>query len=73
MHKCFDFKPPDYKPPTGYQFYRLHLVYDIKPDLIYKAKLVCNGSQVDPRDLSTRVTVVKSIYVRLLDLILDEL
>ena len=71
MHKCFDFKTPDYKPPTGYQFCRLHLVYDIKPDLTYKARLVCDGSQVDPRGLSTRATVVKSISVRLLDLIAD--
>ena len=51
MHKCFDFKTPDYKPPTDYKFCRLHLVYDIKNDLTYKARLVCNGSQVDPRGL----------------------
>ena len=73
MHKCFDFKTPDYKPTTDYQFCRLHLVYDIKNDLTYKARLVCNGSHVDPRGLSTRATVVKSISVRLLDLIADEL
>ena len=73
MHKCFDFKTPDYKPPTDYQFCRLHLVYDIKNDLTYKARLVCNGSQVDPRGLSTRATVVKSISVRILDLIADAL
>ena len=37
MHKCFDFKTPDYKPPTDYQYSMLHLVYNIKNDLIYKA------------------------------------
>ena len=36
IHKCFDFKTLDYKPPTDYQFCRLHLVYDIKHDLTYK-------------------------------------
>ena len=33
MHNFFDFKTPDYKPPTDYQFCGLHLVYDIKNDL----------------------------------------
>ena len=46
-------------------------MYDIKPDLTYKARLVCDGSRVDPRGLSTRATVVKGISVRLLDLIAD--
>ena len=71
MHECFDFKTPDYKPSTGYQYCRLNLIYDIKPDLTYKARLVCDGSQVDPRGLSTRATVVKNISVRLLDVIAD--
>ena len=69
MHGCFDFKTPNYKPPTDYQYCRLHFVYDIKSDLRYKARLVCNGNQVDPRGMSTRATVVKTISVRLLDLI----
>ena len=54
MHyKCFDFKYPDYKPSVDYQYFRLHLVYDIKSDLMYKVRLVCDGSKVDPRGLST--------------------
>ena len=73
MHNCFDFKTPDYKLTPDYQYCRLHLVYDIKNDLTYKARLVCNGSQVDSRGLSTRATVMKSITVRLLDLIADVL
>ena len=32
-------------------------------------RLVCNGNQVDPRGMSTRETVVKTVSVRLLDLI----
>ena len=25
MHGCFDFKSPDFKPSSEYQYYRLHL------------------------------------------------
>ena len=71
FYQYFDFKSPNFKPSSDYQFCRLHLVYDIKPDLTYKARLVCDGSRVDPRGLSTRATVVKGISVRFLDLIAD--
>ena len=43
---------------------------DIKPDMTYKARLVCDSSRVDPRGLSTRATVVKGVSVRLLGLII---
>ena len=33
--------------------------------------MICDGSQVDPRGLSTRATVVKGISVRLLYIIAD--
>ncbi len=70
-HHCFDFKSPDFKPSSDYQYAPLNLVYDVKPDLRYKARLVINGMHVDPRGLSTRATVVKGVSVRLLDLIAD--
>ena len=70
-HKYFDFKSPDFKPSWEYQYVRLHLVYDIKPDLTTKARLVCDGSQVEPRELSTWATVVKWISARLIDIIAD--
>ena len=44
-------------------------MYDIKQDLRFKARLVCNGKLVDAGDLSTRATVVKTVSVRLLDII----
>ena len=72
MHNCFDFKTTDYKPTTDYQYCRLQMIYDIKPDLTFKARLVCDGSQVDPRNLSTRAAVLKTVSVRLLYLIADE-
>ena len=49
----------------------MHWVYCVKPDLTYKARLVCDGSRLDPKGLDTRATVVKSISVRLLDIIAD--
>ena len=70
-HQCFDFKSPDFKPSSDYQYAPLNLVYDVKPDLRYKARLVINGMHVDPRGLSTRATVVKGVSVRLLDIIAD--
>ena len=70
-HNCFTFKTPNYKPSPEYQYCRLHFVYDIKQDLRYKARLVVDGSRVDPRGMSTRATVVKTISVRILDLIAD--
>ena len=71
FHECFDFKSPDYKPSGEYQFCRLHFVYDVKPDLRFKAWLVCDGSRVDPKGLSTKATVVKGISVRLMNVIAD--
>ena len=47
------------------------MVYDIKPDLTHKARLVYDGSRVDPRGLSTRATVDKGVYVCLLYIITD--
>jgi len=71
MHGCFDFKSLDYKPSSEYQYCHLHFVYEIKADIRHKARLVCNGAQVDPPGLSTCASVVKGISVQLLDLIAD--
>ena len=68
-HKCFDFKEPGYKPTSDYQYAPLNLVFEVKPDLTRKARLVIMGNVVDPRGLATRATVVKGISVRLLSLI----
>ena len=71
LHQYFVFKSADYKPSADYQYCSLHLVYDVKSDLTFKARLVCNGSRVDPRGLSIRANVAKAISVRLVDLIAD--
>ena len=69
--QCFDIQSPDFKPDNKYQYVHMHWVYAVKSDLTYKARLVCDGSHVDPKGLSTRATVVKTISVRLLDIIAD--
>ena len=67
---CFDIQDgKKYKPPSAYQYARLHLVYAVKQDLRKKARLVVDGSRVDPGALNTRATVVRGISVRLLDVI----
>ena len=70
-HKCFDLKSPNFKPSKQYQYYRLHIVYNLKPNLTHKARLVCDGSRVDPRGLSTLSTVVKGVSILLLYIIAD--
>ena len=69
--ECFDIQSPDYNPGDEFQYVHMHWVYCVKPDLTYKARLVCDGSRVDPKGLDTRATVVKTLSVRLLDLIAD--
>ena len=44
-------------------------MYGVNTDPASKARLVCDGIQVDPRGLSTRATVIKGVSVRLLDTI----
>ena len=43
------------------------MLYGVKPDLIRKARLICDGSRVDLGVLSTRVPVIKRVYVCQLD------
>ena len=72
QHGCFEFHDSKgFKPSDDFQYCHLHFVYEVKTDLRQKARLVCNGSTVDPKGLSTRATVVKGISVRLLDLIAE--
>ena len=46
-------------------------MYKVKTDLCQKVRLVCDGSQVNPKGLSTWATVVKVISVHPLDIIAD--
>ena len=69
---CFQFlEDRNFKPPSDFQYARLHFVYKVKTDLRQKAQLVCDGSRVDPKGLLTQATIVKGISVHLLDAIAD--
>ena len=46
-------------------------MYAIKLDLTHKSCLVCNGSRVDPKDISTCANAVKDIPVQRLDIIAE--
>ena len=67
---CFTFHDPTkYKPGPTSQLAPLRMIFEVKQCGRRKARLVCGGHLVDPRGMSTKSTVVKSISVRLLDLI----
>ena len=68
IHHEWFIKPND-KPTDGYKYAPLNLIFQVKPDLARKARLVIMGNIVDPRGLATCATVVKGISVRLLSLI----
>jgi hypothetical protein len=66
---CFDFRAPDFKPSSEYQFAKLTMIFEVKQDGRHKARLVAGGHMVKPRGISSRSMVVKGISIRLLDLI----
>lgn len=67
--ECFIFHSPDYKPGPEYQFAPLRMIFEVKQDGRKKARLTIGGHVVDANGISTRSTVVKTISVRLIDLI----
>ena len=66
---CFDFMPPGSKPKAGYQFVPMHLVFDVKNTGRHKARMVAGGHLVDTTGVYSHSSVVKSISIRLLDVI----
>ena len=67
--ECFIFHGPDYNPGPEYQFAPLRMIFEVKQDGRKKARLTIGGHVVDAQGISTRSTVVKTISVRLIDLI----
>lgn len=67
--ECFTFYSPSYKPGPEYQFAPLRMIFEVKQDGRKKARLTIGGHVVDAQGISTRSTVVKTISVRLIDLI----
>ncbi len=68
-HGTLHFLPPGAKPPEGYQEAPLRLIFDVKPDLKRKARLVAGGHMVDARGHSSYSTVVRLDSIRLLNVI----
>jgi hypothetical protein len=68
-HGTLMFLPPGAKPPKGYQKAPLRMIFDIKPDLRRKARLVAGGHMVDSRGHSSYSSVVCLDSIRLLNVI----
>ena len=67
--ECFNFTEPGYNPGKGFKEYSLRMIFDIKLYRKFKTRLVTGDHRIDPGQLSTRATVVKSVSVRLLNII----
>jgi len=52
--------------PAGYQFGRLHMVFDVKHDLRHKARLVAGGNTIDSGDLTTYGPVMNICSLRVI-------
>ena len=66
---CFKFYPGDYDLGDKYQQTQVYLVFDVKQDLIWKARLVCRGHLVNILDNMTYSLMVKGISIKLLHII----
>ncbi len=68
-HKTLLFLPPGADPPEGYQEVPLRMIFDVKPDLRRKARLVAGGHLIDARGHSSYSSVVRLDSIRLLNVI----
>jgi hypothetical protein len=68
-HKTFRFLAPNESSPSGYQRAPLRMIFDVKPDLRRKARLVIGGNVVDSEEHSGYSSVVKMTSIRLLNVI----
>jgi hypothetical protein len=68
-HGSFMFLPPGAMPPAGYQEAPLRMIFDVKPDLRRKARLVVGGHKVNAEEYSCYSTVVRLDSIRLLNVI----
>lgn len=66
---CFEFLSPDDKPSPEYQRTKLTMIFEVKQDGRRKARLVAGGHLVELHGINAKSTVVKSISLRLLDII----
>ncbi|MGH7955291.1 MAG: hypothetical protein ACREOZ_04955 [Gloeomargaritales cyanobacterium] len=65
--KCFEYKPPSFKPEKGYQYAPMRLIFTIKKeDLRFKARLVIGGHVVDASMHNSYASTVNPLSIRLL-------
>ena len=67
--ECFEFQPKDYSPAKEYQKTTLMMIMNVKQDLRHKCQLVAGGHIIDALHHDIYSTTVKSISVKLLQVI----
>ena len=70
-NKVFRMLPRGHRPPKGYQFAPLHMVYDVKEGGVGKARFVAGGHVVDSSKYAVYASVIKSEHFRMLLSIAD--
>ena len=66
---CFEFWDSNFVLGNEYQKTRLHMIFYVKNDLHYKARLVAGGHLVDLFDMEVYSSTVKGISVKILHVI----
>jgi len=66
---AFDIKGHGDKPPPGYQFVKLHMIFDVKMDFTRKARLVAGGHMTETPSSITYSSVVSRDSVRIMFLV----
>ena len=62
---AFDIKNKDEKPPPGYNFIELMLIFDVKIDFTRKSRMVARGDQTAPPISVTYSSVVSREILRI--------
>ena len=70
--ECFELQPKDYSLVKEYQKTTLTMIMNLKQDLRHKCKLVAGGHLIDALDHEIYSTTVKSISVKLLQVIVHK-
>ena len=68
---CFSYHEKSYKPNRneGYQWTRVQMIFDVKTDLRWEARLVDGGHLLELLDTEVYSSTVKGISVKLLNVI----
>ena len=67
--ECFELQPKDYSPAKEYQKTMISMIMSVKQDLRHKFQLVAGGHTINALDHDIYSTTVKSISVKLIQVI----